>query len=590
MGVSLGIDLGGAACAAARAEGGRAEVRPVDTGVAVPAAGDVGATAGLLAAVAAAVAGEGAPPVAVAITYAPGLEPGGRDALARAASTAFDAPLLVPRPVAAAAWHGHGAGEAPTGSLAVVLADATGVDASIVHRDGGVLAMGPIRALGRGLTAEALDDAADLAASLAGRPADSDRPGEADGSTPAGRVVVAGDAPLLSDLAARVAARSGLEAGVASQPAAAVALGAALLAATAEGRSAYGLGGIAGTAGVVTLPAVLGPAGAPQGALAAATPAGGAVGAQMGEVGAQMGEVGGAVGDAMGSGGGLGREVGRLQAATAPAAEPAGSALGRAVGAGRRLRLPLGRPKRPVAVGAGLAVLAGALVFGAATVVAGGSGGDGGSTVEAAGAGGASPPAGETSTTGPSTGGAGGSGGAKPPPVDPSASSSTTATVEPGTVEPGTGPTATGETGTPATGAPGTTAPGSPPPPGATTTTAPPRDTAGPSISGLSRSPADIDEGGSEFCTRSTTSWVSAAVSDPSGVASVTAHWSTGGASGSVAMSLANNTWQASIAPGPIRTLQYPNTAAVTWYVTATDGAGNRATSGSGPTITLHGC
>lgn len=567
MGVAVGIDLAAAACAAARAEGGRAESCPIDEVAVVPPPGDVDGAASLLSAMALRCAPGGAPPDAVAVTYPPTLDPDALAARARAATEAFDAPLLVPRPVATAAWHAHGTTQAPTGLVVVAHADGTDLDVAVVRSEAGALTVAGARALGRRPTAETLDGAADLVASAAG------------GLT-ADCVLLAGGSPLLGDLAGRVAA-SGLRVEVVPQPADAAALGAALLAATAEGRSTYGLAATAataGAAGVATMPAVLGPAGAPQGALGT-TPAGGAVGAQ-------VGEVGGAVGDAIGAAaGGSARQAARLHAGATPAGGAVGSAVGDAVGAGRRLRLPLGRPKRPVAVG--LAALAGVLVLGAATVVAGGSGGgDGGSAVEVAGGGDASPPDGGTATTG---GTAGGTGGAKPPPADPAASTSTTATTdtEPG-AGPGTGPGTTGDaSGT--TAAPGAPTPGDPPPSGPTST-APPPDTAGPSITGLARSPADIDEGGSEFCTRPTTSWVSAAVSDPSGVATVTAHWSTSGVSGSVKMSLANNMWQASVAPGAIRTLQYPDTAAVTWYVTATDGAGNRATSGSGPAITLHGC
>ena len=561
MGVSVGIDLAAAACAAARAEEGRAEACPIDEGAVVPPLGDVDGTASLLSAVARRCVPGDAPPDAVAVTYPPTLDPDALAARARAAAEAFDAPLLVPRPVATAAWYVHDAADAPTRLLVVVHADATDLEVAVVRREAGALTVAGARALGQPPTAETLDHAADLVASAGG------------GLTP-DRVLLAGGSPLVGDLAGRVVAASGQQVEVVRQPAGAAALGAALLAATAEGRSTYGLGAAAGAAGVATMPAVVGPAGAPQGALGAA-PAGGAVGAE-------IGGVGGAVGDAIGTpAGGSARQAARLHGAgDAPAGSP-GSALGGAVGASRLLRLPLGRPKRPVAVG--LAVLAGVLVLGAATVVAGGSGGgDGGSAVDVATGGEASPPDGGTATSG---GTAGGTGGAKPPPGDPAASTSTTATTD---TDPGAEPGTTGTPGT--TGAPGAPTPGGPPPSGATTTTAPPRDTAGPAITGLSRSPADIDEGGSEFCTRPTVSWVSASVTDPSGVATVTAHWSTSGASGSVKMSLANNTWQAGVAPGVIRTLQYPNTAAVTWYVTATDGAGNRATSGSGPSITLHGC
>ena len=564
MGVSLGIDLGAASCAAARAEGGRAEPCPLDGRVASPDAGDVAGTAALLADVAARAAG-GAPD-AVAVTY-PLAEGTARACREEAAARVFERPVLVPRPVAAAAHHTQG-GPAPEGGLVLVVvhADATEVEVAAVRCSGASLTVAGRAAAGAGLSHVTLDAAAGLVASLTADPG----PGVGAGVGGPDLVLVIGDSPLLDDLAARVSAAGGPPARVDPQPAWTAALGAALLAGSAEGRTAYGL---------AAAPAALGPGAAPHGPLATA-PAGGAVGEHMGEVGGAVGEAMGGAGDA------LGREAARLHGAAAPAGGPAGSAVGGAVGAGRRLRLPVRRPKRPVA--AGLAVLAGVLVLGAATVVAGGTGGGGGgSAVETDGDGSPSSSEGGTATT---SGGTGGTGEAKPPPTDPAASTSTTPTST-GATEPGTGPTGPGGTGTPATtAAPGDTTPGGPPLPGATTTTAPPRDTAGPSITDLVSSPTAIDEGGSEFCTRSTVSQVSALVSDPSGVKSATAQWSTSGATGSVALTLRDGRWRGGVSPGPIRLLQYPGKQTVTWLVTATDGAGNTATSGNGPSITLHGC
>jgi hypothetical protein len=130
-------------------------------------------------------------------------------------------------------------------------------------------------------------------------------------------------------------------------------------------------------------------------------------------------------------------------------------------------------------------------------------------------------------------------------------------------------------------------APGDPPP---TTGTTQPADTTPPSVSGLARTDADIDEDGPGSCTLPMTTQLSAIVSDPSGVQGVTASWTGNGIDGSVAMTSAGGAWQATIGPIGDSALTEGESATITWSVQAVDNAGNIRTSGAGPSITLHGC
>jgi hypothetical protein len=130
-------------------------------------------------------------------------------------------------------------------------------------------------------------------------------------------------------------------------------------------------------------------------------------------------------------------------------------------------------------------------------------------------------------------------------------------------------------------------APGDPPP---TTGTTQPADTTPPSVSGLARTDADIDEDGPGSCTLPMTTQLSAIVSDPSGVQGVTASWTGNGIDGSVAMTSAGGAWQATIGPIGDSALTEGESATISWSVQAVDNAGNIRTSGAGPSITLHGC
>ena len=109
-------------------------------------------------------------------------------------------------------------------------------------------------------------------------------------------------------------------------------------------------------------------------------------------------------------------------------------------------------------------------------------------------------------------------------------------------------------------------------------------------MTGLSLSTGIINESGFEFCEAPFTSTASATITDPSGVASAAVTWNGNGDSGAVAMSASGSTWSASIGPVADNSgLAYGQFAAITWTVTALDGAGN-ATSVSGPSLTVQGC
>ncbi len=202
-------------------------------------------------------------------------------------------------------------------------------------------------------------------------------------------------------------------------------------------------------------------------------------------------------------------------------------------------------------------------------------------------------------------------------PTEPDGTTTTTTTTDPGaattttTVPPVDATTPTtpppGQPtvpGTPPTVPPGptsTTAPGPVPPPTSPPPTAPPPtpppDTTGPTISGFQRSVAAINETGSEFCLPPATSTVRASVTDPSGVGSVTLHWSFDGAGGPVTgsrpMTLQGGTYQATLGPFPATTITtLIGQVTVGWSVTAVDGAGNVRTVAAPPgaAVTLHNC
>lgn len=257
-----------------------------------------------------------------------------------------------------------------------------------------------------------------------------------------------------------------------------------------------------------------------------------------------------------GSGGDLGGDV--------------GGALGGRIGRQTRKRAA-------VALAGALAVIA--IVIGAVTARDDGSAGD----VEAS--------AGEPPADGPS---ATGRAGTTAHPTEATSAPTTTVRPRPGTGTPVTDTTAPAEGGAPAPGpgpgpgsVPGGPAPSAPSP--SSPTTAPPAgDTTPPSISGLSASSAAIDEDCPEFFSRSKTTGATAVVGDPSGVRSVTLTWRLNGATGSEAMPASGGTRYAGLGPFP-DTMQYLQSASLTWSVTAIDNAGNEATT-SGPAVTVYGC
>jgi hypothetical protein len=175
--------------------------------------------------------------------------------------------------------------------------------------------------------------------------------------------------------------------------------------------------------------------------------------------------------------------------------------------------------------------------------------------------------------------------------TDPAGTASTTAVPSPATsttLAPGE-PAALPGTPMPGNPAPGGgSAPATPGGPAPTTVAAP--DTTPPDVSGLARSDADISvASGSELCAYVTTSLASAAVSDPSGIQSVTLSWSGAGPSGSAPMLLSGGTWRAEI--GPVAPGELGGaTDTLDWSVEAVDTAGNVATSGGGPAVTVHDC
>lgn len=171
----------------------------------------------------------------------------------------------------------------------------------------------------------------------------------------------------------------------------------------------------------------------------------------------------------------------------------------------------------------------------------------------------------------------------------------------PATVVPPTGPppsrpvpsappaTASPTTRPPSTTRPPTTRPPTTQPPTTSppeTTTVPP-DRSGPSLDAwLGGAELWEMDGGGISCgnnPRSTT--VSAAVSDPSGIASVTATWRVGNHQGNVTLT-GGATRTASVGPHPYHTLPSLQDRVVAVTVTAIDGAGNE--SSDSVTFTLH--
>lgn len=601
MGEALGIDLRVAVCAAARRRGDDVTPCQLGDGTATAAAVDLmpvgagavadaaGATGAMLSSVASrALSDEPVETVALAFAVTP--DDGPRLLAHQAAAAAFATPVLVPRPVAIAAWFLHHAPR-PGGSLLAVLdVDAGSVSVALVGggRHG-------LELVGQAGALPPAGDDVDLAAHLDGAvglllsivaeaglaPVDLDS------------VVLAGEPPWLDQLAVQVGVATGAATAVDPQPELAAALGAALLAGGPERRwfDATGLAVLG--PGLVSHTAPTAPGGglgdAAGDALAGASgDAGARVGALLRGPGADGG-AGGALGDATGDALGgpddqalagpkdaPGQGMGSLAGPSGGAV--AGGGLGGLVGglAGGRGRLAAGALAAVVAV-----IVVGAAVAGSL------GGGDDEAAVETDDVGATEPD--DDPTTDDDD--------------DSSSTTAATSTSLPGTTttlvdedgDPSTPPVpadpATGDpvAPTPDPGAPPST-PGTTAAPGTTAPTTAPRDTTPPTIDRLGRSPLQLTvDNGSEFCEFPKTAQGIAAVSDASGIKSVTLSFSGNGHSGGGSMSLSGGSWTGTIGPFPQNQLGVGAATTITWSVTAVDNAGNKHTV-SGPTLTLYGC
>src|SRR5215510_2464771 len=226
MGDAVGLDLGAATSSVARLRGG-------EIGAAVVPTADLsdGATTTrqrLESLAAWAVGPDTLPAVGVAI---PTLNPVDQDEVEAAASEAFAHPLLVLRPVAAAAWFRHTHEVDPDAVLLVVEADETEMAVTMVHPGPRIpsIERHPVGwLLSSGTPA---DDAVDIVGATL----------NAAGLAPTDRdvAVIVGGATWLDGLAQGITAAMDLAAVVDPEPLAAVAYGAALLAAQSDG---FGVG------------------------------------------------------------------------------------------------------------------------------------------------------------------------------------------------------------------------------------------------------------------------------------------------------------------------------------------------------------
>jgi hypothetical protein len=567
MGDAIGLDLGAATAAAARFRGD--EIGP--TAVVPTADLGVGATTTTttchqLESLAARVVGpDNLPAVGVAI---PTLNPVDQDEVDAAAREAFGHPLLVLRPVAAAAWFLHSNEVHQDAVLVVVEADETEMAVTLVRPWPRIpsIERQPVGwLLSSGAPAE---DAVDIVGATLNA-AGLDR-------TDIDVAVIIGGATWLAGLADGITAARGLAAVVAAEPLAAVACGAALLAAESDG---LGLG----TALALGAPAV----GA--GLAATAAPAAGpALGSGLGE----------AVGATGGAGTGLSAALRNMGEGKDAPTEPVGGDLGDAVGGYKEppsspgadggegdgsakrppSRLPAGGLKRRLVLVAPAVVAV--LAVGGLTVRSCTQDPDT-STMATA-----SEPADpdDPSTTGTDgTDGVSPGGSDKPDPLDPTSSerSTSTSTTRPTTTTRRTAPT--------------TLTPGTPPPPG--TPVAPPanppprQDTTAPSIANLASSETDFYADNLE-CDLQMSTLLSATITDDTGVAEATISWSaTGGPSGVLTMARAQgNTWSATLGPLRNDTLTTDDNLPVSWSVVAVDAAGNKTDSDSAGGVTFHGC
>jgi hypothetical protein len=119
-----------------------------------------------------------------------------------------------------------------------------------------------------------------------------------------------------------------------------------------------------------------------------------------------------------------------------------------------------------------------------------------------------------------------------------------------------------------------------------------PPDTTGPSITGLATTELEVWEENPVCSTSPTTSWITAQVTDPSGIDWVKLEWSVDGgtgpdSNGSRQMIVLDTTASAQV--GPFNTDTISSSAAqVTIWVTAVDTLGNARTKQT--TIALHNC
>jgi hypothetical protein len=674
MGDAAGIDLGTAVSAAARWRGDVVVPRLVPT---ADLAGP-GGTAGALAALAR-VAGDPAGPAPAVAVVVPALDAGRRAEVEEAARATFGAPVLTPRPVAAAAWFRY-RHDVRTGASVVVVEGDDGAEGPAVVvtvvRDG---VGGP--AVEGGSTGGLIGprdparDAVEIVA-LALQAA-------ALVPTAADVAVVIGGAAWLDAVVDAITEVTGLAAVVEPEPESAAACGAALLAGgpggqrDAAGGGTSALGGAAGalsggaafgpggglepgvgtgSGGVTEGGAVvgaLGTAGAPGGATGLPAVPGEAAGGAMGDLAAGLdpgagGDVGSAVGGLGGPGSSAGELAGGFKAAPGGGEGAAGLKSGPGGGAGEGVAGLKAGPgggggegvaglksgpgggggegaaglkaspgggagdaaggskappagggegvdglKAPPGAGGGwrrmaagarrrAPVLAPAVV---AVVVLGGIGvrsctqsPDGQSLVAAGSAadGGGDPGDGDRGDSG-----GGGEAGPRGSGKDDVAEQTTSTTAaEAGTTVAGRTTTTAGRGGATTSG-PGTDPGGSGTEPAGGTTTPSPADTTPPAITNLSRSNGRITPGNLEnYCLDPTTTTLSATVTDDGGVGSVVAHWSTDRHSDSITLHPdGQGNYTGTL--GPVAA-DRPFPLPVTWYVEATDLAGNRATATAG--------
>ncbi|MDZ7679528.1 MAG: sigma-70 family RNA polymerase sigma factor, partial [Acidimicrobiales bacterium] len=174
----------------------------------------------------------------------------------------------------------------------------------------------------------------------------------------------------------------------------------------------------------------------------------------------------------------------------------------------------------------------------------------------------------------------------------PPVATSTSTTVAPTTTAPTTTTeptTTTTTTEPPSTTTEPTTTTTDPPPQTTTTTTV--ADTQEPTIGEVTADPQQIwEDGGPAVCDgMPRTSAVEVAVTDDSGVESVTLTWQVGGEAATVPMQPSGGSWTATVGPVSDDTIPFGSTEPVGLVVHAVDGAGNDSTQqGDSGTLLLN--